>query len=108
MLAASHCGVLAWRQQSGLFYTRDGVPVRVGLPGMSDCGMIVPVVITPDMVGRTIGVAVQPEFKTQKGRQSEAQSNWQQAVELRGGAYKLVRSDSEMVQLITDIQNGRW
>ncbi len=108
MLAAGgRRDVLVWRQQSGLFYTHDGNPVRVGLPGMADAGMIVAVTVTPEMVGKTIGVAVQPEFKTRGGRQSEPQQNWQAAVEKRGGVYRLVRSAAEMDQLIADVQNGK-
>jgi hypothetical protein len=99
--------VLIWRQQSGLFYTEQGNPVRVGLPGMSDAGMIVAVTITPDMVGKTIGVAVQPEFKA-KSQQTEAQAGWQKAVEQRGGIYRLVRSADEAVALVEDVQRGRW
>lgn len=99
--------VLVWRQQSGLFFTREGNPVRVGLTGMADAGMIVAVTITPDMVGRTIGVAVQPEFKA-GGQQSEAQANWQRAVEQRGGIYRLVRSSGDMLRLVDDVQHGRW
>jgi len=99
--------VLVWRQQSGLFFTREGNPVRVGLPGMADAGMIVAVTVTPDMVGRTVGVAVQPEFKA-GGQQSEAQANWQAAVERRGGIYRLVRSSADMLRLVGDVQHGRW
>ncbi|HET8668867.1 MAG TPA: hypothetical protein VFM10_12860 [Terriglobales bacterium] len=98
--------VLVWRQQSGLFYTRDGTPVRVGVPGLADSGMIVAVTITKEMVGKTIGVAVQPEFKVRDGQQSEAQRNWQAAVEARGGVYRLVRSAEDMTRLVADVQNG--
>lgn len=109
MLAAGQRGdVLVWRQQSGLFYTREGNPVRVGLPGMADSGMIVAVTITPDMVGKTIGVAVQPEYKTAGGQQSEAQRNWQRAVQQRGGVYRLVRSADDMERLIEDVKTGNW
>lgn len=102
--------VLIWRQQSGLFrqFEAPHTPVRVGLPGMADAGMIVAVTITPDMVGKTIGVAVQPEFKAARGRQSESQANWQAAVEQRGGIYRLVRSPDELSQLVEDVQHGRW
>lgn len=100
--------MLVWRQQSGLFYTREGNPVRVGLPGMADSGMIVAVTITPEMVGKTIGVAVQPEYKTTSGQQSEAQRNWQRAVEQRGGVYRLVRSAEAMNKLISDVKTGKW
>lgn len=99
--------VLVWRQQSGLFFTRMGDPVRVGLPGMADAGMIVAVTITPDMVGRTVGVAVQPEFKA-GGQQREAQANWQRAVGQRGGIYRVVRSSDDMLRLVDDVQHGRW
>jgi len=109
MLEAGQRGdVLVWRQVSSLLYTRDGTPVRVGLPGMADAGMVVAVTITPDMVGRVIGVAVQAEFKADTGRQSEAQRNWQAAVQRRGGVYRLVRCAADMAGLIEDVQHGRW
>ena len=102
--------VLVWRQQSGLFRAYDNPErvVRVGVPGIADTGMIVAVTITPDMVGRTIGVAVQPEFKVPRsGQQSESQANWQAAVELRGGVYRLVRSAGDMARLVAEVQDGR-
>lgn len=102
--------MLVWRQQSGLFrqFEAPHTPVRVGVPGMADSMAVVAVTITPDMVGRTIGVAVAPEFKTTRGRQSEAQRNWQTAFEKRGGVYRLVRSADEMLALIDDVKNGRF
>lgn len=100
--------VLVWRQQSGLFRVYDSPKriVQIGEPGIADAGMIVAVTITPEMVGRTVGVAVQPEFKTKTGRQSEAQRNWQAAVEKRGGVYALVRSADEMLALVERVQRG--
>jgi hypothetical protein len=100
--------VLVWRQQVGVFRAMDNPDriVKVGTPGMADSGMIVAVTITPDMLGKTIGVLVQTEFKTAKGRQAEAQNNWQAAVEKRGAVYRLVRSAAEMAQLVADVQNG--
>lgn len=102
--------VLIWRQQSGVFRSYDDPTrvVRVGVTGQADAGAIVAVTITPDMVGKTIGVAVQPEFKAGKGKQREAQVNWQKAVEKRGGIYRLVRSEADMLQLVDDVQAGRW
>jgi hypothetical protein len=109
LVAGARPDVLAWRQQSGLFrqFEAPHTPVRVGLPGMADAGMIVAVTITPDMVGKTIGVAVQPEFKAGRGQQSASQAGWQRAVEARGGVYRLVRSDADMLALIADVQAGR-
>lgn len=110
LAAGQRPDVLVWRQQVGVFRAYDDPSriVKVGVPGMSDSGMIVAVTITPEMVGKTIGVAVQPEFKTSNGRQREAQRNWQTAVEKRGGVYRLIRSPAEMLALIRDVQNGNW
>ena len=102
--------MLVWRQQSGLFRAYDNPEniVRIGVPGLADSMAVVAVTITPDMVGKTIGVAVAPEFKTTSGRQSEAQKLWQAAFEKRGGVYRLVRSAADMTELVEDVQSGRW
>lgn len=104
-----HRDVLAWRQMSGVFRAMDDDRrvVRVGQPGMADLGMIVPVKITAEMVGKTIGVAVQPEVKTRKGRQASDQHTWQAAVARAGGVYRLVRSADDMEALIEDVRTGK-
>lgn len=111
LLAASALpGVLIWRQQSGVFrsMTDPDRIVRVGLPGMADAGAIVRVLVTPDMVGKTIGVAVQPEFKTSTGRQADDQRTWAEAVRRAGGVYELVRSAEQMTDLVERVRSGRW
>ena len=40
------------------------------------------------------------EFKTNKGRQSETQKEWQRAVEAQGYCYKVVRSLDEWIDLL--------
>jgi hypothetical protein len=110
MLAVgSRPDVLLWRQQVGLFRQMNPphAPVYVGTPGMADVGMVVAVQITPELVGRRLGVAVQAEMKA-GGRQSERQRDWQAAFEARGGIYRLVRSADDMRQLVEDVQHGRW
>lgn len=94
-------GYLCWRQQSGTFRAlhSDHI-VKVGLPGMADIGAIIPVIITPDMVGRTIGVSAQIEVKTATGRQRPDQAVWQKAVEYRGGIYRICRSPDEALGII--------
>lgn len=42
------------------------------------------------------------EMKTDKGRQSDAQKAWQQAVEAQGYRYEVVRSLTECIDLFTD------
>ena len=102
--------VLVWRQQAGLYRAYDNPDriVRVGLAGMSDAGMIVAMKITPDLVGKTVGVAVQPEFKTSQGKQRAEQLCWQRAVEQRGGVYAIVRSADEMLELVDRVQRGEF
>lgn len=99
-LAASDYPVLMWRQQAGMYraYDNPSRVVRVGQPGMADTGLIVPVRITQDMVGQTVGIAAQVEFKTETGRQSAQQKSWQDAVELAGGVYLVIRSELEFRQ----------
>lgn len=99
---------MIWRQQSGVFRSmtdKDRI-VRVGVAGMSDSLMVVGVTITPDMIGKRIGVAVGVEFKTEAGRQSDAQKRWQKAFEARGGLYRIVRSAGEITQLVENVRSG--
>lgn len=103
-----HPDILAWRQQSGTFRSMDGGRVvKVGDPGMADLGMIVPMLITADMVGKVVGVAVQPEIKTRTGYQANDQHTWQAATARAGGVYKLLRSRDDMARLIDDVRAGR-
>ena len=88
-------------------YVSDRV-VRVGLPGMADAGAIVRVRITPDMVGKEVGIAVQAEYKTATGRQAEDQRTWADAVRRAGGVYELVRSADQMVDLVDRVRRGSW
>jgi hypothetical protein len=93
MLAMSERGLLVWRQHVGTYRPiHGGAPIKMGLTGMSDIGAIVPRVVTPEMVGTTIGLAVQVEVKTATGRESEAQATWGQVVRNKGGVYVLARS----------------
>lgn len=100
--------VIVWRQQSGMFrqLTPPHTPIRVGQVGQSDLGGIVAVTITPEMVGKTIGVAVQMELKTETGRPTREQLGWGRAVQQRGGVFRVVRSVPEAEELIRDIQAG--
>ena len=102
--------VMIWKQPVGLFRALEDPTrkVMVGTPGQADSIAVVAVTITPDMVGRTIGVAVAPEFKTNTGKQSQRQKDWQAAFEKRGGIYRLVRNAADMIGLVHDVQTGRW
>jgi hypothetical protein len=101
--------VMIWKQPVGLFraLTDPDRKVMVGTPGQSDAIAVVKVQITPDMVGKTIGVAVAPEFKTKTGKHAENQKDWRRAFEARGGIYRLVRSAADMLRLIEEVKNGQ-
>lgn len=98
--------VLVWRQQSGAFRALDDPKriVKVGVPGISDALAVVSVEVTPEMVGKKIGVAVGLEFKAEKGRQSDAQAAWQKAFECCGGTYAIVRSVEDAVALVERVK----
>jgi hypothetical protein len=98
--------VLAMRLQSGIFRSMDDPSriVKVGTPGVSDSVAIVKVTVTPDMVGKSLAVIAAAEFKTQKGKQREAQVKWQEAFEKRGGRYRLIRSPQQMKEFIDEVK----
>jgi hypothetical protein len=101
---------MVWKQPVGLFRALEDPSrkVMVGTPGQSDSMAVVAVTITPDMVGKTIGVAVAPEFKAARGKQSDRQKLWQAAFEKRGGIYALVRSPEDMVDLVERVKRGQF
>ena len=59
MLAMSKKGYLCWRNNVGLFKTPDGKrTINIGVKGSPDIMAIKPTIITPDMVGQTVGIFV--------------------------------------------------
>lgn len=64
-LEASRIGCRLFRNNRGLFFTMDGRKTRAGLEadGASDLVGFAPVVITPDMVGKTVAVMLCVETK---------------------------------------------
>jgi len=95
----SRHGLLVWRNHVGVFRAYDDPKriVKVGIPGQPDIMAIKAITITPDMVGKTIGIACQIEVKTPTGRQSQQQKYWQEAVEQRGGVYVLARDPNIII-----------
>lgn len=73
-------GVKVWRNNTGRIADRTGRVVSFGLVGSAD-------VIGIGPGGRFLAV----ECKSDTGRQSEAQRNFQQMVESMGGLYILAR-----------------
>lgn len=107
-LRLSKLRMLFLRYQVGLFYTRDGRPVKVGEPGVSDLIGMVPHVVTQEDVGKTIAVFTalevkKPGGKTEKSRK-ENQGNFLRLVNRLGGIGAIVKSEDEAA----DVAEKKW
>lgn len=73
-------------------------PVSMGLGvGSADLVGWRTVTITPDMVGKKVAVFLSVEVKSKTGRATAAQTNWAEQVRRFGGLSMIVRSASEAV-----------
>ena len=94
---------IVWNHPTGTFFTREGHAVKAGRPGSMDVIGCYRLVVTPDMIGREIGVAIGIETKHPKtGGQREIQKKFQKAWEMRGGVYVLTRTADDIKQLIIE------
>jgi hypothetical protein len=69
-------------------------------PGFSDLFGLVPVVITPEMVGQTVAVFTALEVKTGKGKARDKQAAFIKAVNDNGGRAGVVRSADDAVRVV--------
>jgi len=85
--------------------------IKFGYVGSSDTIGIVPIRITSEMVGKTVGVATCVEFKTKTGRQSKDQKKFQSHVERYRGVYTIQDDHNDidkrvMAEVISQIKGG--
>lgn len=101
-LALSDAGVLSFRNNVGAYKTDDGRFIRygVGESGGSDLICCAPVVVTAEMVGKTIGVFTAVEVKTKTGKPSEKQIKFIEAIKRAGGFAGVARSASDALEII--------
>jgi hypothetical protein len=94
-------GVTLFKNVSGLFYTKDGRPIKAGMMnGFSDlCGWKT-VKITSDMVGKELAVFVAIEVKTPTGKIRPEQKIFIETVKERGGIAGVCRSVEEAEKLV--------
>lgn len=82
------------RNNVGTFFTANGTPIVIGIPGESDLTLF-------RRGGKTIFI----EIKTESGKQSEKQKRFQKAVELLGFKYIILRSVEDAKKLIDEVEN---
>lgn len=76
--------------------TAAKIKAEGALPGVSDLILLI-------ARGGYHGLLI--ELKTDKGRQSEAQREWQRLIEADGYKYVVVRSIEEFIEVVTDYLN---
>jgi hypothetical protein len=100
LLAATAANRRLFRNNVGLFYTRDGRPIHCGLAvGSSDLIGITPRIITREMVGLTVGLFTAIEVKHAAPVRPE-QAAFLAMVRQRGGIAGVVRSVEEALTLL--------
>lgn len=88
------------RLPNGQLLIRDPRPFTTGLPpGFSDLFGLVQVEITPDMVGKRVAVFTALEVKGPRGRMTDNQRNFIQAVNDNGGRAGEVRSVEDALRI---------
>lgn len=111
---------LCWRANVGCAWTGDVTrladgsilivnPRRfsTGLPdGFSDLFGIVPIRVTPEMIGDTVGRFFAAEVKAPRGVVQPSQTAFLEAVRRQGGVSGVVRSTDEALALVTGYERG--
>lgn len=106
-VALSKNGYTMWRNNTGSLLNSKGVPVKFGLcVGSSDLIGLSQVVITKNMVGKTLAVFTAIEIKAEnsKGATIE-QQRFIQHILNNGGIAGIATSDDEAISLI---KNKKW
>ena len=76
LMELSKNGAMVWNNPTGVFYTRTGQPIKVGVPGAAD------------IIGVTArGQALAVEVKTGTGRLSPEQKKWRAVFCSHGGLH---------------------
>lgn len=84
----------------------DPFPIHAGLcTGSSDTIGITTVTVTPEMIGRKIGVFTAIEAKTKTGRTSKEQEQFIAMIQRFGGIAGVARSESEALEIINSYIN---
>jgi hypothetical protein len=109
LIAASKFGARMFRQNVGQGWIgksaklpngdvviKQARPFHAGFEGLLDTGGMMPVVITPDMVGQTFARYVEIEYKAERGRVSDMQRARISMVRATGGLAGVARTDDDV------------
>lgn len=99
-IALSDLGARLFRNNCGAFKDSRGVWVKFGVanPGGSDLIGWTPVVIRPEMVGRTVAIFCAVEVKAEKGKVTLEQAHFLGQVRESGGIAFVARSSEDAVE----------
>lgn len=97
-MTLSNKGILNFRNNTfALKDPKTGRLVRAGLgKGSSDIIAIKPVLITPEMVGQTIGQFMAIEVKCPGNKPTRDQLNFGEQVKKKGGIFKVAFSEEDI------------
>lgn len=96
-LKLSKKGILNFRNNTGALRDKDGRLVRYGLcTGSSDIICCEPVLITPDMVGQTIGRFLAVEVKESGKKPTKDQLQFGKGVEDHGGRFIVAYGEGDV------------
>lgn len=77
--------IRVFQRHVGLFYTKNGTPIRINTPGMSDLWAVY-----PTQHGL---LHIEYEAKSGASKQSKEQKVWQKFIESNNGLYIIVNDD---------------
>lgn len=98
-------GARVFRNNVGLFETKDGRKVRTGLcVGSSDLIGWTPMVVTPEMVGKRVAIFTSIEVKTKNTKTTPIQLAWHQAVNTAGGIAMIEQDPMNVVNRILEMK----
>ena len=113
-LEAAHRGIELWRNNSGGFYDESGRFIRFGLGSFlpqhecksSDYIGITPILVTPEMVGKVLGVFTAIEIKesgwvfNKNDKRALAQKKFIDIVKKAGGIAGFAASKEDFIRII--------
>lgn len=104
-LAASKLGARLFKNNVGFAITQNGSPIKFGLAkGSSDLIGIAPIKITPEMVGKTVGVFLSIEVKKDKFgkyKATQEQEAWIAMIKKKGGIAAVLDDAEDLGKLLS-------